>query len=129
MATIAPAAHAEMGCRDRACTVPVRRSHWIPRTASHAVVVLAFGSANHDTAQFNRPEEFDPQRPNSKSHLAFSSGIDACLGALLARLQAQIALDELARRFVTVRCASDNDFVYEPSFMLRGLTKLSLVFE
>jgi len=94
-----------------------------------SMVVLNFGSANRDETQFVEPEEFDPLRTNAKNHLAFSAGIHACLGAPLARLQARIALANLAGRFRTVQFGPDNDFAYEPSFMLRGFTRLSLVFE
>ncbi len=94
-----------------------------------SMVVLNFGSANRDETQFVEPEEFDPLRTNAKNHLAFSAGIHACLGAPLARMQARIALENLAGRFRTVKFGPDNDFAYEPSFMLRGFTRLSLVFE
>ncbi len=94
-----------------------------------SMVVLAFGSANRDEAQFADGEEFNPARENAKSHLAFGSGIHTCLGASLARLQARIALEELANRYAGVTLAEDNDFEYEPSFMLRGLKRLSLVFD
>lgn len=93
-----------------------------------SLVVLVFGSANRDEAQFDDGEEFNPQRPNAKTHLAFSQGIHACLGASLARLQARIALEAIARRFGSVELAPDNDYEYEPSFMLRGLKRLDLTF-
>lgn len=93
------------------------------------LVVLGFGSANRDEAQFDDPEEFNPERANAKTHLAFGGGIHSCLGAPLARLQARIALEELTRRFRSVKFGPDNDFEYEPSFMLRGFKKLSLIFE
>ncbi|WP_194818211.1 cytochrome P450 [Nocardia sp. XZ_19_385] len=93
------------------------------------LVVLGFGSASRDEAAFERPEEFDPLRPDAKSHLAFGAGIHACLGASLARLESRIILEELAVRFKDVRFGADNDFTYEPSFMLRGLKRLSLVFD
>ncbi|WP_067721319.1 cytochrome P450 [Nocardia yamanashiensis] len=93
------------------------------------LVVLGFGSANRDEAVFERPEAFDPLRPDAKSHLAFGAGIHACLGAPLARLETRIMLEELAARFGAAGFGPGNDFVYEPSFMLRGLKKLSLIFD
>lgn len=92
------------------------------------LVVLVFSSANRDEAEFADGEDFDPERPNAKSHLAFGQGIHSCLGAALARLQARIALEEIATRFSTVTLADDNDNEYEPSFMLRGLKRLNLIF-
>lgn len=93
-----------------------------------AMVVLAYGSANNDPAQFDEPDLFNPERANAKTHLAFGHGIHACLGAPLARLESRIALEELARRFGTVTAGPDNDFEYEPSFVLRGLKQFSVVF-
>lgn len=93
-----------------------------------AMVVLTFGAADRDAAVFARPEEFDPERGDAKGHLAFGTGIHACPGSRLARLETQIALEELATRFAGVSFAPDNDFAYEPSFMLRGLHRLSLIF-
>ena len=48
------------------------------------LVVLVFSSANRDEAEFADGEDFDPERPNAKSHLAFGQGIHSCLGAALA---------------------------------------------
>lgn len=94
-----------------------------------ALVVLAFASANRDDAWFDRADEFNPERDNARTHLALGHGIHACLGAPLVRLEASIAFRELARRFSAVRFAEDNDFTYEPSFMLRGFKRLSLIFD
>ncbi|MGE2735395.1 cytochrome P450 [Mycolicibacterium vaccae] len=94
-----------------------------------SMVVLVFSSASRDDAHFTDGDEFDPQRPNAKSHLSFGQGIHACLGAPLARLQATLALQEIVRRYRGVTFADGNDFEYEPSFMLRGLKQLNLVFE
>ena len=94
-----------------------------------SLVVLVFGSANRDESHFPDGETFNPDRPNAKSHLAFGQGIHSCLGAPLARLQARIALEDIARRFSTVELADADDIEYEPSFMLRGLKRLSLTFQ
>ncbi|GAA5105156.1 cytochrome P450 [Nocardia iowensis] len=95
---------------------------------SGQLVVLVFGSANRDEQWFDNPDDFDPDRANAKAHLAFGAGIHACLGAPLARLESRVAVEELAARFASVRLDEDNDFAYEPSFMLRGFRRLSLVF-
>ncbi|MEZ0362376.1 cytochrome P450 [Mycobacterium sp. pUA109] len=94
-----------------------------------ALVVLGFGSANRDDAQFDQADEFNPERANAKTHLALGHGIHACLGAPLVRLEASIALQELARRFSSVQFADGNSFEYEPSFMLRGFKRLALIFQ
>jgi cytochrome P450 len=59
------------------------------------------GSANHDPATFDAPEEFRPERKPNR-HLSFGGGIHICLGAPLARLEADIALERLLDRFEVV---------------------------
>lgn len=94
-----------------------------------SLVVLVFASGSRDEDQFADGETFNPERPNAKSHLAFGAGIHSCLGAPLARLQATLALQEIVRRYRSITLAEDNDLEYEPSFMLRGLKSLNLIFE
>ena len=60
-------------------------------------ILLLMGSANRDESQFEDPDTFDITRPNAREHLSFGFGIHYCLGNLLAKLQAKIALEEVAR--------------------------------
>lgn len=62
-----------------------------------AKVLLVYGSANRDEREFPEPDTFDIRRIVDRQ-LAFGHGIHFCLGAPLARLEAQIAYSELARR-------------------------------
>ncbi|MGO4596310.1 cytochrome P450 [Terrabacter sp. 2RAF25] len=62
-----------------------------------ADVLLVMGSANRDDSRFDDPESFDISRPNAREHLAFGFGIHYCLGNMLAKLQAKIAVEEVAR--------------------------------
>jgi cytochrome P450 len=62
-------------------------------------VVLLLGGANRDPSVFDGPDRFDITRANAKDHLSFSSGVHACLGANLARMEASIALQALFERF------------------------------
>ena len=55
------------------------------------------GSANRDESKFDDGEDFDITRPNAREHLSFGFGIHYCLGNMLAKLQAKIALEEVAR--------------------------------
>lgn len=67
--------------------------------AAGETVALLLGGANHDPGVFDEPRRFDITRANAKEHLSFSSGIHACLGANLARMEATIALQALFERF------------------------------
>ncbi|CRK52225.1 Cytochrome P450 144 [Rhodococcus sp. RD6.2] len=61
-------------------------------------LTLLWGSANRDPAVFDAPDEFRLHRPNLKSHLAFGKGAHFCVGAALARMEAQVAVRLLLDR-------------------------------
>jgi cytochrome P450 len=61
-------------------------------------VVTLIGAANRDPEVYRDPDTFDIRRENRVGHLAFSSGIHYCLGQPLARLEATVALSQLATR-------------------------------
>ncbi|EFW90535.1 cytochrome P450 [Haladaptatus paucihalophilus DX253] len=65
------------------------------------LVTAWIGSANRDPDVFDAPEEFRPERSPNR-HIAFGKGIHYCLGAPLARVEADIALDALLDRFDTI---------------------------
>ena len=83
-------------------------------------------SANRDPEVFAEPDTLDLTRDPCK-HLSFSAGIHHCLGAQLARLEGQIALSTLVRRFPNIALASD-DLRYRPAPILRGLEALPVGF-
>lgn len=72
-----------------------------------ANILLAMGSANYDESQYENPTRFDIRRENARTHLSFGNGIHFCLGAPLARLELQIILEELTRRWPNMRLADD----------------------
>jgi pimeloyl-[acyl-carrier protein] synthase len=86
-------------------------------------VNLLIGAANRDPAQFSDPDRLDVTRPNASQHLSFASGIHYCVGAPLARLEAQLAIGALLRRFPELRLAVDTP-AWRRTFVLRGLTAL-----
>ncbi|MCH2130536.1 MAG: cytochrome P450 [Pirellulaceae bacterium] len=69
-------------------------------------VILLLGAANRDEAQFPNADRFDIERSPNK-HVAFGRGPHFCLGAPLARLEAQIAFRQIACRKLVVRSLTD----------------------
>jgi cytochrome P450 PksS len=85
-------------------------------------VMLLLASANHDPEQFEDPERFDITRtPNN--HLGFGFGIHHCLGAPLARMEAQVALSSLVRRAPNMAVTVD-EVSYKTNVVLRGMDSL-----
>ncbi len=66
------------------------------------LVIALLGSANRDEAHFSQPDELDIER-DAHSHIAFGRGVHYCLGAPLARLEGEIALNTLLRRLPGLR--------------------------
>ena len=89
-------------------------------------VFLYHLAANHDPAVFDRPERFDIRRPDAGKHIAFGYGIHFCLGAPLARLEMEIALPALLRRYPNLRLA-DPAIAWKDNFTLRGPKSLLLI--
>ena len=86
-----------------------------------AHLLLIIGSANRDEACFQAGETFDIQRQNTKHHLSFGHGVKYCLGAPLARLEGRIVLEELSRRFPSLRLRSEGqEFEYPSNTSFRG---------
>ncbi len=84
-------------------------------------ILPLIGAANHDPAQFADPERLDITR-NPNPHVAFGRGIHFCLGAPLARLEGQIAVSSLVRRFPKLALAGEP--VRRDQITLRGLKSL-----
>jgi cytochrome P450 len=86
-------------------------------------VLLVVGAANHDPEAFPDPDEIRPGR--SSAHLSFGHGIHYCLAAPLARLELEVAIGTVARRFPRLRLAVPADEIrWRPSFRTRGLVAL-----
>jgi len=81
------------------------------------------GSANRDAAQFSQPDVLDLGRDPNR-HLALGHGAHYCLGASLARLEGQIALTALFRRFPSLHCARPESVRWRRMAPLRALKVL-----
>ncbi len=95
----------------------------IPKGAS---VVLLLASGSRDERRFPNADRFIPDRTYN-AHLGFGGGIHYCVGAPLARMEAQIALGEIARRLVAPRLVEDPP--YRDNASLRGPEHLRLEFD
>jgi cytochrome P450 len=88
------------------------------------VVTTLLGAANHDPCVFDDPHTLRLDRPNANRHLAFAAGIHYCLGANLAKLEAEVAVGSLVRRFPGLRLAGDP--TWRDRLTIRGVDHLPL---
>jgi cytochrome P450 len=87
-------------------------------------VLCLLGSANRDPAAYpDRPDSLDITRPNNRPH-SFGGGIHFCLGAQLARIEAEVAISTLLRRLPDLRLDDAVHPEWRPTFVLRGLMRL-----
>ena len=89
-------------------------------------VNLSLAAANRDPAQFEDAERFDVARAPNR-HLAFGLGAHFCLGAPLARLEAQAAFEAIVRRIPLWKLESEA-IQRRPGLVLRGLASLPIAF-
>jgi len=114
---------------------PVQRTARIPssevtiggRTIAKGEMVMPFiGAADRDPAQFPDPDRLDITRADNR-HIAFGWGIHFCLGAPLARVEGQIAINTLVQRLPKLALATDRP-EHRESLTLRGLKSLPVTF-
>jgi cytochrome P450 len=114
---------------------PVQRTARIPsediviggRTIPKGEMVMPFlGAADRDPAQFPDPQRLDLTRADNR-HIAFGMGVHFCLGAPLARMEGQIAINTLLQRLPKLALATDKP-EFRQSLTLRGLQTLPVSF-
>ena len=114
---------------------PVQRTARIPseditiggRTIPKGEMVMPFlGAADRDPTQFPDPDRLDITRADNR-HIAFGLGIHFCLGAPLARMEGQIAINTLLARLPKLALATDRP-QFRQSLTLRGLEALPVSF-
>jgi cytochrome P450 len=89
-----------------------------------APVVLLFAAGNRDPDRFSDPDRFDPDREDIQ-HFGFGGGLHYCVGAPLARIEAEIALVKLCRRLAGPRLMADPP-PYRAGASLRGPSNLGI---
>ena len=94
-----------------------------------ANLLLLMGSANRDESRFEEPDRFDISRPNAREHLAFGFGIHYCLGNLLAKLQAKVTLEEVARITPGLRLAEDAEITFGDNLSFRAPVSVPVTWE
>ncbi len=88
-------------------------------------VTVLIGAANRDYSQFAEPDRLDLDRPNANRHLAFGTGGQTCVGAALARLEAEIGLSSLVQRLPNLHLA-DQRPTWRSASGVRGLQALRI---
>lgn len=87
-------------------------------------IICLLGSANRDPAMYpEHPDKLDIERQNIRP-FSFGGGIHFCLGAQLARIEAEVAIATLLRRMPSISIDDVENPDWRPSFVLRGLKKL-----
>jgi hypothetical protein len=89
-------------------------------------VMFMLGAANRDPARFQEPDTLHLSRQDNR-HLAFGSNIHYCIGAALARLEGQIAIETLLRRMPDIRLAGF-PLQWQENLSFHGLTALPVTF-
>jgi cytochrome P450 len=94
--------------------------------AAGDVIYAGVGAANRDPARWDDPDRVHVDRSDAAHHVQFGSGIHHCLGAHLARLQAEVALGALVFRLDDVALAGDP--VWSERMVIRGLQHLPVTY-
>lgn len=92
-----------------------------------SILTLLWASANDDA--FERPREFDMDRPNLQRHVSFGGGTHRCIGMALARMELKVAAREIVRRLDDIRLAIPADEVpFNPTVSMHSIANLPLTF-
>jgi cytochrome P450 len=86
-------------------------------------IMCLLGAANRDPAAYENPEKLDITRQNIRVQ-SFGGGIHFCLGAQLARIEAEVAISTLLRRLPNLKIDDVANPEWRPTFVLRGLKSL-----
>ncbi|MEY2940082.1 MAG: hypothetical protein RIS58_1069 [Actinomycetota bacterium] len=87
-------------------------------------VMTSLGGANHDPTLFVDPQRLNLTRANASRHMAFASGIHYCLGASLARLEAEETIGAVARNFAQIEMVREPE--WRDRLTIRGVSRLEM---
>ncbi len=93
------------------------------KLAEHESIVALLGAANRDPAQYPDPDRLDVGREHIRP-MSFGGGIHHCLGAQLARLEAELVFAALIERMPNLTLPEKDTPAWRRSFTLRGLSRL-----
>jgi cytochrome P450 len=86
--------------------------------------MVCLGAANRDPQRWgDTADALDIGRAGANLHVSFGGGVHYCLGSALARLEGQIAIGRMARRYPTMELATDTP-AWNGRLVLRGLDEL-----
>lgn len=108
----------------RTATTDVKLAGVAIPAGSH--IQLNFASANRDERQFDDPDRFDIRRTDKTAHLSFGRGIHTCIGAALAQLEGQIAINVLLDRLPNLRLVPGQTIVPVVSATVRSTRSLRI---
>ena len=93
---------------------------------ANSQIVTWIASGNRDEQRFGpTASQLDIRRQDARHHLSFGRGIHSCLGLWLARMELQVAIGTIARRFPRTRIA-DGELTWRSTSFIRGLAELPL---
>ncbi|GAA5061297.1 cytochrome P450 [Nocardia callitridis] len=104
--------------------------------AAGTTLMVCPGAVNRDPRRFDNPHQVRVDRDNVRDHIAFGRGPHTCPGGPLARVEGRVTIERLLDRLRNLRIDEDKHgpadartYGYEPTYILRGMTDLHIVFD
>jgi cytochrome P450 len=98
-------------------------------------IMLHPGASNRDPRHFPEPNALRLERENSREHIAFGRGVHSCPGGPLARAEGRVTVERFLQRTATLSISEEHHgpagarrFRYDPTYIIRGLSRLHLEF-
>lgn len=98
------------------------------RIPKGARLFLLYASGNRDEAEFEGGERFDIRREDAGKHLAFGKGVHFCVGSLLGRTEARVAIEQLLERLPGLR-RGEGEARRREFFLVRGFESFPIAWD